>query len=148
MAKLLNLATIGNNEHQLATTANKCQQLPTINNKCQQLPINAKEVTKVVEVDNNWRKKITTILFFLQCALVGSARGQCHHHTVPWPNLPMHTRENIGCVKPWICGPINTWVPPLKENVALFISKIKKTHICKKDKQVSLAATKSWLDAN
>ena len=24
------------------------------------------------------------------------------------PNLPMHTEENTGCVKPSICGPINT----------------------------------------
>ena len=28
--------------------------------------------------------------------------------TVPWPNLPSYTGENTGCVKPWICGPINT----------------------------------------
>ena len=37
---------------------------------------------------------------FLQCALVGYAKGQCHHHSAPWPNLPMHTEENTGCVKP------------------------------------------------
>ena len=34
----------------------------------------------------------------------------CDDDTVPWPNLPMHTGENTGCVKPCICRPINT--PP------------------------------------
>ena len=48
------------------------------------------------------------ILFFLHCALLGQARGQCHHQSAHWPNLPMHTEENTGCEKPSICGPINT----------------------------------------
>ena len=50
-------------------------------------------------------------IYELLSALVGSARGQCHHHTAPWPNLPMHTGENTGCVKPWICRPIRTHHP-------------------------------------
>ena len=38
--------------------------------------------------------KASHILCFLQCALVGSVRGQCDADTVPWPSLPMHTGEN------------------------------------------------------
>ena len=41
--------------------------------------------------------KASHILCFLQCALVGSARGQCDADTVPWPSLPMHTGKNRTC---------------------------------------------------
>ena len=36
---------------------------------------------------------------FLQCAMVGSAIGQCDGHTIPGPDPPLHTGENMAGMK-------------------------------------------------
>ena len=37
--------------------------------------------------------------YFLQCAMVGSTIGLCDGHTIPGPDPPLHTEENMAGMK-------------------------------------------------